>query len=323
MSLSFRKANTIEPLPLTPERHLKTLVEHRTAFNFNNCELNIFETHHQSEGVLLNFRGVVFTAMLRGKKMIHEADPSKIVEYLPGESFVLPESAPMLIDFPEASLENPTQCIALEIDKQKITDTLNLLNERYPRLEETGSWREDWEHYHIHNTQELADTVQRLLRLPFETHLFKEALADITLQELLVRLLQTQARTWLMEQTLPLQNRHRFAAVILYIRQHLSEAIAVQQLANLACMSKPHFFRSFKQELGISPVDFILHERIAHAKKLIAEHFVNISEAAYQSGFNNLTHFSLQFKKLEGMTPSAFRNKCLGMDSFRNSSTSQ
>lgn len=310
MALKVLQAGkTINPLPLTPERQLKTLVENRTAFNFNNCELNIFETHQRSERVLLNFRGVVFTAMLRGKKMVHDGQPARMVEYLPGESFVLPESAPMLIDFPEASAENPTQCIALEIDKQRIKETLTLLNERYPRLEESGPWREDWEHYHIQNTEELASTVQRLLRLPFENHVYKDVLADITLQELLVRLLQTQARTWLLEQSEPLQNRHRFAAVILFIRQHLNEAITVQQLANLACMSKPHFFRSFKQELGISPLDFVLQERVAHAKKLLQEPLLSVSEAAYQSGFNNLTHFSLQFKKQEGLTPSEYRRQ--------------
>lgn len=308
----LQSGKTITPLSLTPERHLKTLVENRTAFNFNNCELNIFETHQRSEGVLLNFRGVVFTAMLRGKKMVHDSTPKGIVEYLPGESFVLPESAPMLIDFPEASQENPTQCIALEIDKQRIVETLNLLNERYPRLEESGPWREDWEHYHIRNTQELADTVQRLLRLPFENHLYKDVLADITLQELLVRLLQTQARTWLLEQSESFQNSHRFAAVVLYIRQHLNEPITIQQLANLACLSKPHFFRSFKQELGLSPLDFVLQERISNAKRLLQDPLLSISEAAYQSGFNNLTHFSLQFKKQEGKTPSEYRRQQQG-----------
>jgi AraC-like DNA-binding protein len=112
-----------------------------------------------------------------------------------------------------------------------------------------------------------------------------------------------------LEQSEPLQNRHRFAAVLVYIRQHLNEAITVQQLANVACMSKPHFFRSFKQELGVSPLDFILQERIAQAKALLQDPLLSVSAAAYQSGFNNLTHFSLQFKKQEGLTPSEYRRQ--------------
>jgi AraC-like DNA-binding protein len=303
---------TITPTPLTEERKLKTLIENRTAFNFENCELNIFETYQTSERVLLNFRGVVYTAMLRGKKMVHEAESSSLLAYLPGESFVLPESMPMLIDFPEASNDNPTQCIALEINHDKIRHTLDLLNERYPRLEENGAWQEDWSLYHLQNSQELALTVERLLRLPFEDNPYKEVLADITLQELLVRLLQTQARTWLLQEKKALQNSHRFAAVMHYIEQHLQDNISVQQLANLACMSKPHFFRSFKQELGQSPLDFIVERRIEHAKSLLKKPATSVSEAAYQSGFNNLTHFSQQFKKSEGLTPSAFKQRQFG-----------
>lgn len=300
------KGVAARPVALTPQHDLKTLVENRTVFNFNNCELNIFETHQTSEQVWLRFQGMVFTTMLRGKKVMHvqEAEP---FAYLPGESVILPESAPMIIDFPEASLENPTQCIALEIDRQKISDTLNLLNERFPKVEESGPWRVDLEQFHIHNSRELSDTVNRLMRIPGEHYQTKDALANITLQELLIRLLQTQARTVLIEQSASLQNRHRFAYVLQYIREHLTDNLSVQQLANLACMSKPHFFRLFKRELGMSPLDFILHERIHLAKRLLADPNLSVSEAGYQSGFNNLTHFTLQFKKTEGIPPSQYK----------------
>lgn len=294
------------PVTLTPQHDLKTLVENRTVFNFNNCELNIFETHQASEQVWLRFQGMVFTTMLRGKKVMHvqQAEP---FAYLPGESVILPESAPMVIDFPEASLQNPTQCIALEIDRQKISDTLNLLNEQFPKVEESGPWRVDLDQFHIHNSLELSDTVNRLMRIPGEHALAKDALANITLQELLIRLLQTQARTVLMEQSASLQSRHRFAYVLQYIREHLTENLTVQQLASLACMSKPHFFRLFKRELGMSPLDFILHERIQLAKRLLADPNLSVSEAGYQSGFNNLTHFTVQFKKTEGVPPSQYK----------------
>jgi hypothetical protein len=46
------KGIALRPVALTPQRDLKTLVENRTVFNFNNCELNIFETHQTSEQVL-------------------------------------------------------------------------------------------------------------------------------------------------------------------------------------------------------------------------------------------------------------------------------
>lgn len=186
------KSNKAMPVALTPEHDLKTLVENRTVFSFRNCELNIFETHQTSEQVLLHFQNTVFTTMLRGKKVMHLPD-SKPFVYLPGESVIVPEAAPMVIDFPEATLFNPTQCVALEIDRQKIRETLHLLDERFPRVEESGAWRLEPSQSHIHNSRELADTVSRLVRIPSENHLAKDALADVTLQELLLRLLQTQA----------------------------------------------------------------------------------------------------------------------------------
>jgi AraC-like DNA-binding protein len=300
------KGIPLRPVALTPERDLKTLVENRTVYSFNNCELNIFETHQTTEQVLLRFQGMVYTAMLRGKKVMYlpRAEP---FEYVPGESVIVPESSPMVIDFPESRPDNPTQCVALEIDRQQVKNTLDLLNEKYPRMEESGLWAVNPDQFHIRNSHELADTVGRLIRIPGETNIAKDALANVTLQELLIRLLQTQVRTLFLEQCTVLQTRHRFAYVVQFIREHLTENLSIQQLARLACMSKPHFFRRFKQELGISPLEFILQERIKLAKQLLTQPQTSVTDVCYRSGFNNLAYFTLQFKKFEGRPPSHFR----------------
>jgi AraC-like DNA-binding protein len=78
-------------------------------------------------------------------------------------------------------------------------------------------------------------------------------------------------------------------------------------------MSKPSFFRSFKNELGTSPVEFMNSERIALAKKYLRDPMVSVGEAAYKSGFNNISYFVQVFKKHENMTPAFFRHSRFGV----------
>jgi len=72
-------------------------------------------------------------------------------------------------------------------------------------------------------------------------------------------------------------------------------------------MSKPSFFRAFKHELGISPVDYVIRERIQLSKQLMSNPYNSISEACFKAGFNNLNYFSRAFKKIEGVTPSLYK----------------
>ena len=118
---------------LTSYNNLQTLVENRSSFNLPNFELNLFETHQKSEKVSLIFDTLTVTAMIRGKKVMQsfeninhykEIKNTKTeFDYLPGESVIVPANEEMIIDFPEADEKNPTQCLAIAIDNEKIKST--------------------------------------------------------------------------------------------------------------------------------------------------------------------------------------------------------
>lgn len=292
---------------LTSEGKLQTLVENRSVFSMEHCELNIFETYQKSERVSLKFNDLVFTAMLRGKKVM-KLEGRNPFDYLPGESVIVSSNEEMIIDFPEATSDSPAQCIALAIDEAKIRSTIDMLNERYTKTESHDEWKLHEDHVHIRNTYEMVNTIDRLIRVSQESNLAKDVFADMALQELLLRVMQTQARQLIFEDYAAHRNRNRFAHVVSYIKENFSENLTVEKLSSIACMSKPHFFRSFKREFGISPVEFIIQERIKMARKFLMDPSISIAEAGYRAGFPNVSYFSNIFKKYEGTTPKGFKS---------------
>lgn len=290
---------------LTHEKSLKTLVENRTIFSLNNCELNIFETYQESALVPLKFNDLVVTSMLRGKKVMHLFDEPGF-DYLPGETVVIPSNVEMKIDFPEASNNNPTQCLALAIDQTKISETLNFLNERYPKEGNDNFWQLNYQNYFFYNNVDLASTINKLIKECMSTSISKDALADLTLQELLIRIIQTQTVKSIDDNTFSNQN-NAIAQVIEYIRKNLKEDINLKHLSDKACMSTTSFYRFFKRELGMSPIEFVLSEKIKHAKKLLKSPSIQINEVCYLSGFEDANYFIRLFKKYEGVTPKQYQ----------------
>jgi len=288
---------------LTSEKSLKTLVENRTVYSLDNCELNLFETYQESLRVPLKFNDLVVTSMLRGKKVMHLFDDPGF-EYLPGETVIVPGNVEMKIDFPEASVQNPTQCLALAIDHNKINDTLVFLNERYPKEDEL--WKLNHENYFFYNNTELATTINKLIRECMSYSVTKDALADLALQELLIRIIQTQNAQRVNEET-TIDTNSTIYTITEYIRENITSSINLKELSNKACMSTTSFYRYFKRELGMSPIEFILNEKIKQAKKLLKNPGIQINEVCFMSGFEDCNYFIRLFKKHEGITPKQYQ----------------
>ena len=295
---------------LTNELSLKTLVENRTVHTLSNCELNLFETYQESQLVPLKFNDLVVTSMLRGKKIMHLFDEPGF-DYVPGETVIIPSNVEMKIDFPEATTSNPTQCLALAIDHHKIQSTLDLLNEKYPKEGVNNYWNLDQNDYFFYNNEDLANTMNKLIGVCMSTALTKDVLADLTLQELLVYIIQSQTNNAIESGKIHATD-NALSHVIKYIRERLGDRLTMKELTNTACMSQASFYRYFKREIGMSPVEFILNERIKYAKSLLKNPNILINQVCFESGFDDCNYFIRVFKKMEGITPKQYQQCFIG-----------
>lgn len=295
----------LNPFGLSRPESLKTLVENRTAYTLQSCELNVFETYTESYQVPLVFNDLVITSMLRGKKVMHLSGKSEF-DYYPGQTVIVPPALSMNIDFPEATTENPTQCIALAIDADQIKRTIGYLNEFFPKADTFSKWQLNFEDCHFQNSEEIALLINKVVKICSERSGAIDILADLALKELLVRIMQKQNLKTLGADT-DHANRNPLAYVLNYIKGHLNEKININSLTDKACMSKASFYRLFKRELGLSPNEFILSEKIAKAKQLLSNPKAKVAAVSYELGFSDANYFIRAFKKLVGMTPGHYQ----------------
>ncbi|MGQ9806764.1 MAG: AraC family transcriptional regulator N-terminal domain-containing protein [Chlorobiales bacterium] len=289
------------------EKRLQTLVENRSVYTLEHSELNLFETYQRCYSVELQFREPIAVTMIQGKKVMHLSDDHHF-DFFPNQSLILPAGKPMKIDFPEATMENPTRCLALAIAPELIRAVAQDLNERFPKIDRQ-EWDLDETQFYLGDDRRITQTLHQLVQIFVDDEPAKEALASLKLRELLVRAMQTQARLLLLKEC----NRQnsRLAAAIDYIKQHLNERICIDDLCKKSCMSRQHFFRSFKQELGLTPIEFINQERIKLAKQYLAYSHLSVSEVCYQLGFSSVAYFDRVFKYYVGKSPRKFQQEIL------------
>ncbi|WP_108423326.1 AraC family transcriptional regulator [Flagellimonas amoyensis] len=289
------------------ERKLEHLVENQTSYTLNNAAMHVFETHLQAERVMLQFDQPVLASMLIGKKVMHLRD-KKAFDFLPGESLILPSNEVMCIDFPEADHENPTRCLAMAISEEKINKVITLMNEGMPK-NDGSEWALMDYNYHFTNDASIYGIIQRLLYLFTENHPSKDFFVDNMLQELIIRILQGNARETYTENASRLSTNNRLAYALEYIAAHLHEPISVGDLSKKACMSESHFHKTFKDELGVTPIDYINNERIKLAVRLLQDPHRKIKEIYLECGFENRSYFNRLFKRKINTSPGEYQSK--------------
>ena len=96
-----------------------------------------------------------------------------------------------------------------------------------------------------------------------------------------------------------------------YMETHYAEKFSLDDCAKLYGVNKYRICRDFQEAFGDSPVHYLNEYRLSCAKKLLLSDELNIHEISSMVGFENVNHFINLFKKSNGITPGAFRQKSL------------
>jgi len=93
----------------------------------------------------------------------------------------------------------------------------------------------------------------------------------------------------------------------LYIIQHQTEEVSLVQAAKAVNSSAFYFCKMFKQATGLTFTDYLAQLRVEKVQNLLQNPNKNISEAAFEAGFQSLSQFNRVFRRVVGETPTVWR----------------
>jgi AraC-like DNA-binding protein len=113
--------------------------------------------------------------------------------------------------------------------------------------------------------------------------------------------------TTIWQQVQDAQPELRIGLTISYMKEHLDKPLRAATLANVAKMSLPHYFVTFKRCTGSTPIDYFIRLRMERARELLATTSCSVKEIAGVLGYDDPLYFSRVFKAVNQITPTQYR----------------
>ena len=155
-------------------------------------------------------------------------------------------------------------------------------------------------------SMDITSSLRNILREMEQKQPGYEDICQAFMEILIIRLMRSTGLSVPAEPQNSVGN-HQCAAVRRYIDHHFKESLTLDQLADEAHMNKYYLSHAFKQEYGISPINYMISRRLEESKYLLAETDLSMSQIAQLLGFSSLSYFSQVFRKTQGLSPMEYR----------------
>ena len=136
---------------------------------------------------------------------------------------------------------------------------------------------------------------------------YRKDIINIKFFELITQLRRQNENLTSVKRQVGIEFSDKFAAVIFYMDQHISERIRLDELAAIAHSEKTYFIKAFKKEMHTTPMNYLHNMRISKAKKLLLHSDMNVTQISSAVGFSTVHHFTNSFTSSVGVTPSAYK----------------
>ncbi|MGX3021195.1 AraC family transcriptional regulator N-terminal domain-containing protein [Ursidibacter sp. B-7004-1] len=208
-----------------------------------------------------------------------------------------PINVPLSVEVVEASLEKPYLMITMKIDLKMVASIMPYIPKTIAKNQPKSTAFSQWqlEENLLTQFEHLID----LLKTPEDINF----LAPLIQQHIYYILLKSDQGQKLRELVQIGSHTNRIAQTALWIEQHLSEPLRIDDLAKQAEMSVSGFHLHFKKMTNMSPLQYQKSHRLLAAQKLIQTKQSNIANIAFQVGYESPSQFSREYKRHFGVSP--------------------
>lgn len=154
---------------------------------------------------------------------------------------------------------------------------------------------------------DITTCLRNILQETTDSQPGNQTVCQAYMEILIVRLMR---RINLSLNTTPLPSSSRQCAIVRrYIDAHYKENLTLEQLANISHLNKYYLVHSFKEEYGVSPINYQIDRRILESCVLLTQTDMSLSQISQVVGFSSPSYFSQMFRKSKGMSPTKYRTK--------------